>query len=275
VIGHYACVGETCNHNAIWAAFAHRKWDIRSRAIADAFSDPHADELLARMLDTSNDQVFEKVMLAAHLGDLHGDAGVAALERATEATGQGSRDLRCAALIALAKRCGAEATPLFRDALATRDGAVKDYAVMALDAVGDGRAWQEVADRLQTLVRRDTSGYPYLNRGADYSTPEELAAAIKQSRRNATRGQPSEVLTAVAYLGQHLESDRERTSRVVGLIRKHWGRRDAEEQGWFRTYWPDAPPAGPPANAVRVPGHIALNEWVRATHLFEPLPSPG
>jgi hypothetical protein len=68
----------------------------------------------------------DNVMIAAQLGDLHGDAGTAALLRAVHVSGPNTRDLRCAALLALAKRCGEEATLWLRDALADRDGAVKE-----------------------------------------------------------------------------------------------------------------------------------------------------
>jgi hypothetical protein len=94
------------------------------------------DRLLAARVDAARD-----VIAVARLGDLQGDAGTDALRRALTRTGRGSRDLRCAALVALAKRCGADATPWLRDALAITDGIVKDFAVLALAGVGDGRAW--------------------------------------------------------------------------------------------------------------------------------------
>ena len=84
------------------------------------------------MLDESDDLVFAKPVIAAHLGDLAGAPGDAALLRATRVSGPRSRDVRCASLLALAKRMGALATPVLVDGLTVPDAAVKDYAVIGL-----------------------------------------------------------------------------------------------------------------------------------------------
>src|SRR4051794_19000843 len=104
-------VSDECDHDAIFTAFSSRRSARRQEAIRDAYSDVHADQLLAQMLDEPGDLVFDKVVIAAHLGDLPGAAGDDALRRAIRTSGPGSRDLRCASLLALAKRLGGEATP--------------------------------------------------------------------------------------------------------------------------------------------------------------------
>lgn len=230
-----------CDHERIFVAFGSRLRRDRERAVADAYVDPHADELLARMFDISKDTIYEKVMLAAHLGDLEGDAGVEALKRATDATGPGTRDLRCVALLALAKRCGEQATPRLLAALASRDGVVKDYAVIGLAGVGNDQAWDEVFDRLTPVLRR----------------------------KNRTFDQ-SEVAMAFAYLAQHV-GDAERRHRLVAFIRAHWA--DIAEDGWFSRFWAEAPPAGPPVDRVAAPSVAPIRAWARDP-LFEPLGPP-
>jgi hypothetical protein len=86
-----------CNHDRIFATFDTRDLDERCRAIADAWHDPHADAVLAQMLDAASDLVYDKVTIAAHLGDFSGGAGDSALRRALDLTGRGTRDVRCAA----------------------------------------------------------------------------------------------------------------------------------------------------------------------------------
>jgi hypothetical protein len=234
-------VSPRCDHERVFAAFSSRWSRDRERAIADAYVDPHADELLAQMLDSSKDPIYEKVMLAAHLGDLEGAAGVEALERATEATGPGSRDLRCAALLALAKRCGDRATLRLRAALASRDGVVKDYAVLCLAGAGDDQAWDEVFDRLGPLLRR----------------------------KNRT-SEPSDVEMAFAYLAQHA-GNAERRHRLVAFIRAHWA--TIAEDAWFSRFWPEACPAGLRVDQVAAPSAAPIRAWARDS-LFEPLGPP-
>ena len=238
---HPVPVGGGCDHDQIFALFGSRRSSERELAIAYAYFDEHADVLLAQMLDTSRDAIFEKVWIGSHLGDLEGDAGVAALERAAEATGPGARDLRCTALLALAKRRGAAATPQLRAALAYRDGAVKDYAVIGLAAAGDVRAWDDVFDHLPAVLRR--------KRRVDDQSNESMA---------------------LAYLAQHV-SDSERLRRLVHFIREHWVR--INEAEWFSRFWPEASPNGPPIDEVPVPDAARINAWVRDP-LFRPLGPP-
>lgn len=226
-----------CNHEAIIAAFNTRRTARQSQAITDAYIDIHADDLLARMLDTSDDLVFARPHIAAHLGDFTGSAGDAALRRAIAVTGPGSRDLRCASLLALAKRCGAQATPDLLSGLASGDAFVKDYAVIGLAGAGDDRAWEQVLDYLRSVLRR--------------------------KRRASGK---SEVSIAVAYLAQYV-ADSHRRALLVGFIRKHWAA--INEDDWFARHWPDARPDGPVVAAVPAPDHDAIRAWARDP-LFRP-----
>ncbi|MEU8609505.1 hypothetical protein AB0C29_16040 [Actinoplanes sp. NPDC048791] len=99
-------MSDECDHETIFAAFRSQRSARREEAIRDAYLDPHADQLLTQMLDESADLDFDRVVIAAHLGDLTGAVGDDALRRATRVSGRGSRDFRCASLLALAKRLG-------------------------------------------------------------------------------------------------------------------------------------------------------------------------
>jgi len=231
-------VSEECDHERILALLGSRWARDRGKGVLDAFLDPHADALLAEMLDAAKDS-FDKATIAGVLGDFKGDAGSAALRRATEVTGPGTRDLRCVALLALAKRDGEAASPQLRAALARKDAVVKDYAVIGLAGAGDDSAWDEVFDRLPALLKR------------------------------AQRALPSEVAMALAYLAQHL--DQPRQERLVRFVRRHW--LAIREVGWFKRYWPDAGPDGPPIDAVNVPDTAGLRAWARSP-LFEPVGAP-
>jgi hypothetical protein len=229
-------VSSQCDHERIFEEFGRRWSRARDRAIAAAYVDPHADQLFARMLDISKETMF-----AAHLGDLDGDAGESALERAAHATGRGSRDLRCAALLALAKRRGEQASATLLEGLTARDRDVKDYAVIGLAGAGDDRAWDDVFALLPALLRRT-------HRARD----------------------PSEVETALGYLAQHVD-DAERRHRLVAYIRAHWS--TIGEDQWFSRFWPPAGPTGPPIEEVGPPSAAPIRAWARDP-LFKPLGPP-
>jgi hypothetical protein len=91
------------------------------------------------------------IIAAAALGDASGGAGVDALARAWREP-SASRDLRCAALLALAKREYEGASAELADGLAYPDGVVKGYAMIGLAGFGDDRAWDAALDRLPPAV---------------------------------------------------------------------------------------------------------------------------
>ncbi len=242
-VGHAACVSDECDHETIFTAFKSRRSARRAEAIRDAYIDPHADQLLAQMLDESADLDFDKVVIAGHLGDLTGAVGDDALRRATRVSGRGSRDLRCASLLALTMRLGTQATPDLLAGLAGSDAAVKDYAVIGLAGAGAGNndAWKQVFDYLRSVLRR----------------------------KRRAHGQ-SEVAFALAYLAQHL-ADPSRRSELVAFIRGHWDALD--EAGWFAQLWPDASPDGPHLDSVADPDRELIQAWAREP-LFRPLGVP-
>jgi len=205
---------------------------------AQAKAPPFGDAFLAEVVEFAPSSA--KSWITAHMGDLHGDAGTAVLQRLMHSRGSGTRDVRCASVLALAKRCGPDATPWLVEALHTCDAAVKEYAVIGLAGAGDDSAWELVAARLDKVGRKDSHSFP------------------------------SEVLMAVAYLGQHVRVDARRRTVLVRLVRRHWFVRDDEERDWVDEYWPDAAPYGPAAEQVMAPNEDALRTWAR-TDLFQPL----
>lgn len=243
-LGHASWVrDDECDHEAIFDALRSRRSARRREAIRDAYIDVHADQLLGQMLDSSADLALDKVAVAAHLGDLAGAAGDDALRRAIHASGPGSRDLRCASLLALAKRLGAQATPDLLAALAGSDAAVKDYAVLGLAGTGaaDDDAWKQVLTYLRSVLRR----------------------------KRRAHGQ-SEVALALAYLAQHVAGN-SRRSELVAFVRGHWDAID--EASWFAQLWPDASPEGPAPHAVPSPNRARVQAWAREP-LFGPLGIP-
>jgi hypothetical protein len=96
---------------------------------------------------------FDQVMVVAALGDAQDDEGIPAL-RSLLAAPQRSVDLRCAALLALAKRAGAEASDVLAAHLSRVPAAVADYAVIGLAGVGDDRAWSQVHTKLRRQLDR-------------------------------------------------------------------------------------------------------------------------
>ena len=234
-------MSEACNHGAALAAARSRRSADRARAIQEAFADPHADELLAQMLDESGDLVFAKPLIAAHLGDLAGTHGDSALRRAIRVSGLGTRDTRCASLLALVKRTGALATPDLVEGLAVPDASVKDYAMIGLAGAGDDQAWDQALGYLRSVLRR--------------------------ARRAHGR---SQVAYALAYLARHV-ADGPRRRELAAFVRGHW---DAIDEGaWFEALWPEAAPSGPALDALPATNGEAIQAWARES-LYRPLGAP-
>jgi len=230
----------TCEHEDVLAAYRSSRRALRDQALLDAYNDVHADSLLAQMLEEAT-RSHDRVVLAAHLGDLRGAAGDAALRQVADAAGPGTTDLRAAALLALAKRLGPEATRDLEVGLDAANAVVKDYAVIGLAGAGDDRAWDQVLSYLRAVLRR--------------------------AQRSAVQ---SEAAMAVAYLARH-GADPERHTQLVDFIRDHWAAIDEEE--WFARLWPAIAPGGPPRDLVPAPDAAAFQEWARHP-LFQPLGPP-
>ena len=187
---------------------------------------------------------FRRIELAAALGDSNGDTGPAQLRRLLQETGPRTSDLRCAALLALAKRCQEAAHDDYAAAFHSKDAGTRSYAVLALSAYGRDGLWAEVADRLvKTMKRRDRRG-----------------------------SEPSDVVLMVVYLARHTAKDPGRLPTLVALVRQHWAgldpRGNDDAKRWIDSYWPEAAPTGPPPHKVSAPDTAAMERWIRNNPLF-------
>lgn len=221
---------------ALGARLCSRKLLFDEQVMAEAMAPPYGDTFLAELVESAPWPA--NVWIAGRLGDLRGEAGTTVLRRLAGATGPHTRDLRCVSVLALAKRCGEQATPWLAEALGARDGDVKEFAIIGLAGAGDDRAWDLVAERLDKIARK------------------------------GSRSIPSEVLMAVGYLAQHVGDDSRRRVALVGIVRRDWSCRSEDEQRWFEDYWPETEPNGPPADRVPTPNAEAIRAWVRS-QMFE------
>lgn len=180
-------------------------------------------------------------VLVAALGDSRGARGPAAL-RLILSDSTAGRDIRCAAVLALAKRCGSDASGDLVSALEAKDSVLKEYAIASLAAVGDSRAWDAVFHRLKQVLAR---------RSRDYVTLD-----------------PTDTELCASYLGRHLDNDGPRRDRVVTLVRRRWGNIHSVEQRWFHRYWPECDPTIGPSQPTQFPSPDKLSEWARKTVLL-------
>lgn len=182
---------------------------------------------------------WHRVIFAAALGDLpRSRAGDDALREAAAATGPGSRDLRCAALVALSKRLDREATPDLRAALGQRDAAVREYAIVCAAAVGDSSAWPEVLDWLR-------------------------------HRRTPSRTFPvTETQAAVHYLLRELPAGEEARQELVTVLRNVWTILEKDRvAAWLESIWPGVQPGGPGVTKLPAPSAVNPDEW-RSNPMF-------
>jgi hypothetical protein len=156
--------------------------------------------------------------------------------------GRGTSDLRCAVLLALAKREKAGASEALSEVVDDANAAIREYAVMGLAAVGDGRAWDSV------LVR--------------------LTAMLARTRATQAGDDLSPVVLAVIYLLRHVAEGDGRAEAVVSLLRRRWPRLTEREQRWFGEHWP-AVALGPAAvEAPELPYPATLQRWLLDDRLF-------
>jgi hypothetical protein len=211
-----------------------RTWSVVDSAIRAAVGMGHrGDVLLAERLAEA--PMAHRVHIAASLGDLRGASGDAALRRQLAVTGPGTQDLRCAVLLALAKRLDEDASDCLAEGLRSGIGAVRDYAAFGLAAVGDDRCWDDMVSWFVTRAR---------------------------SHQNAHE---SPVPIGFAYLGRHATS-RTRLESLTALVRRAWPKLDSRDQDWLLHYWPGFAPDR--ADVPDQPSGEALKHWVRANPLF-------
>jgi hypothetical protein len=168
------------------------------------------------------------------LGDSEGQTGPAALRGLLTESGKGSADLRCAALLALGKRCRARATKDFGEALSSAP-LVRDYALACLAAWGHDGYWEPVTRLLAQWLRKPR--------------PSE----------------PSLFIGMVTYLSR-IAADDSRRSRLVELIQAHAQDLPAEDSAWLERHW-----SAPHDLSSHTPHVEAMQgEWL-AQHLFQAL----
>ena len=226
------------------SALLGRSWDLFERAIHDAVQDPDGDGLLA---EASTRLTGDRLtFVAAALGEVRGPDGAGALRGLLALSGPGTEQTRCAALLALAKREGANASAELATALKSRNAAVRDYAVLGLAAFGDDRAWDDI---LAHLTRR-----------------------LRVPHRRV--GEPPEVAVAVIYLLTNVGGRPEGVHALVNLLRGSWDNLTVQEHAWLTGNWPQALPGGPPASQVAPPNGHALRQQFAAGPLFTALSGP-
>lgn len=151
----------------------------------------------------------ERLLLAAALGDATGEAGIEELRVTARVTGPKSVDLRCASVLALAKRLHQAATPDLIASLADRDRSVRGYALVGLAAWGDSSARDAVMQELNHRLKRP-------------------------SKR---RGHPPPEAVAVCYLVR--VSNAEQLVDVASALRATWASLSPEAREGVSTFWPD------------------------------------
>ena len=219
-----------------------RSYETSMDAISEALrSGAAGDEALAAALPQGTKD--GRAFIAAALGDTRGAAGDRALREAFLFP-DGSRDLKCAVLVALAKRHGADASADFENGLRSSDGVVKSYAAICFAGAGDDRAWDAIFDRLRTHIRNPT--------------------------RRASM-EPSEVTFALAYLSRHLErAGSDRCLRLVTIIRDQWENLSQKERAWLELHWEDSRPGGPEPRSVHPPEAEIIRKAIRGPLLDAP-----
>lgn len=199
----------------------HRREATADAAIAEAVAlGQPGDTILASAMDDATG--FRRVELAAAAGDLRaGGPADDALRRALRSTGPGTRDLRCAALVALAKRLGGAATPEFIEAFGQPDGVVKDYAVLCLATFGEDGAWQQVLTWLSKRKARQEDEFSFVEPAGSHS--------------------------ALSYLLRQLpEQDGDAYLDLARVLRQRWAHlTEADRQRLSERIWPEVAPGGP------------------------------
>lgn len=190
---------------------------------------PAGTELLAAEFVRRTE--FDRVPIAAALGDCVGENGIPELRAAFKQTGPGTVDLRCASLAALAKRCGVAATPDLIVGLQDRNGAVKDVAVLWLARVGDSSAWEPAIEQLSRWLKK----------------PTKFAYAPVDPR-----------VALVCFLLVHGNS--QQTEELSTLIHSAWPRLSPSVQSDISTLWPAMPDS--PRRAEGSPDAAAVRSWL-------------
>jgi hypothetical protein len=215
-------------------------------ALAVAVSASDADQVLAGMSATVAADSFEQIRLVAALGDTRGpdgsaalsavfDAGLGKYATASRSTRPAYRDLLCACVIALAKRDGPAATGVYATAASHANPAVREYAMTALAAVGDDRAWDEILVHLDAMLDR------------------KVNPTTSRSRRW------EEACGAIQYLARHSTTASARAIRLVTLLRARWP--NLADPELVDRWWPGIGPGGPAPEGIDLAGSHIPDSW--------------
>ncbi|GIF66283.1 hypothetical protein Ais01nite_43180 [Asanoa ishikariensis] len=180
-------------------------WESEEQLAAAVHGGPAGEASLLAAVPT--------VAVVAALGEATGPDGVPFL-RGLVADLAMEPDLRCAGLVALAKRSGAEASDLLAEALYDSDDSVRNYALVALSCVGDDRA----VDHVHALLALDLAD----------DERQRLPFAMQYMS-----------IPAVTYLVRHAQSG-EQEDELATLIRTNLARLGKVERDWLTVFWPDA-----------------------------------
>jgi hypothetical protein len=207
---------------------------------------PAGEAELVDVLPLATD--FRLTLAVAGLGAATGPLGPPAL-RALAHDADAPREARAAATLSLARRSGPAAADDLLRVLHERGRGLADAAITGLAVVGDDRGWDAVLQRLGTVLRR----------------PARVPTVPF-----------SELQTSVAYLGQHLGGrGSARAVKLVGLLRRRWGRILDGERAWLAELWPACAPGGPSGAEVEPPESGALQRWVFDAVYLGPAPWNG
>jgi hypothetical protein len=144
------------------------------------------------------------------------------------------------ALLALAKRCGVDATPDLQEALSAKNASVRHLAVIGLAGAGDDRAWDDVFDRLRRVLQH----------------PPRIPWS------------PSDALWCVIYLGQYCADPPGKMELLVGVLRRSWNVLSPTDVSQLQKLWPGVEPTGD--TMPQAPDATALRAYARDL-MFKPL----
>jgi hypothetical protein len=213
---------------------------LRDAVLRLSASGAARDDQLLRRYDSAAGRDKDSIMVA--LGDTPGHLGVRLLQ---DVVGDRTAptDRRCAAVVALAKRIGADASGILRECLQDDDDeSVRSYAIQGLAAVGADGAWAEVLEIFQAAIVEQVPIPPF---GIAWET----------------LSLQSTVLPMICYLGRHLGVPG-RGERVTKMVRENWSHLYTSEQRWFDEFWPECNPERPDRGSAH-PDPRALSEWAR------------
>jgi hypothetical protein len=204
------------------------------KGLRDAFSRLSAsgaagDDQLLRLYDSAAACDKDRIVMA--VGDTIWHLGVRLLQDVVRDR-TAPTDRRCAAVVALAKRIGADASGVLRECLQDDDESVRSYAIQGLAAVGDDGAWAEVLEILQAAIVEQVPIPPF-------GMPWE------------TLSLQSTVLPMICYVGRHLGVPGRR-ERVTKLVRANWSHLYTSEGVGSTSSGPSATRTGP-TEAPRTP----------------------